>query len=115
MEQETQNLHTNISLTLSENEIAALCRRWRIRELALFGSVLREDFGPASDLDILVTFAGDARWGLLDHVQMQGEFERVLLRDVDLITRRAVEQSQNWLRKQETLDNNQILYSELEA
>lgn len=98
--------------SFSRTAISALCRRWKIRELALFGSVLREDFGQDSDLDILVTFVDDAGWGLLDHVQMESELEGLFDRDVDLITKRAVERSQNWLRKQEILGSCQVLYAE---
>ncbi len=54
------------NLNLPRNEIARFCQRWKIREMALFGSVLRDDFSPDSDIDILVTFADDAKWGLLD-------------------------------------------------
>jgi predicted nucleotidyltransferase len=97
------------------DEIAKFCRRWKIRELALFGSVLRDDFGPDSDVDILVTFAGDADWGLLDHVQMQYELQALLRRSADLVSKRAVERSQNWLRRQEILDTAQVLFSTREA
>ena len=68
----------------SQAEISEFCRRWQISELALFGSVLRDDFGPESDLDVLITFSPDADWGLLDHYQMQQELERLLGREVDL-------------------------------
>lgn len=105
-----QNLGTNVAF--SETAISALCHRWKIRELALFGSVLRDDFGQDSDLDILVTFFDDAKWGLPDHVQMESEVEGLFDRDVDLITKRAVERSQNWLRKQEILGGCQVLYAE---
>ena len=94
------------------NEIAGFCRRWRIQELALFGSALRDDFHPASDVDLLVTFAPDAEWGLLDHVQMEQELQALLERDVDLVSRRALERSQNWLRRQEILGSARTLFSE---
>lgn len=96
-------------------EIIGFCRRWKIQELALFGSVLREDFNPDSDIDILVAFGPDADWGLLDHVKMQQELQAILHRDVDLVTRRAVERSANWLRRHEILNTAQILFSERKA
>ncbi len=102
---------SNFAATIPMNEIAEFCRRWKIRELALFGSALRDDFGPDSDLDILVTFAADAEWGLLDHVQMQQELQTLLQRSVDLISKRAVERSPNWLRRQEILNTAYILFS----
>jgi hypothetical protein len=105
----------NLVTTIPMDEIAKFCRRWKIRELALFGSALRDDFGPDSDLDILVTFATDADWGMLDHVQMQQELQALLQRNVDFISKRALERSRNWLRRQEILNTAQVLFSEQEA
>ena len=96
---------------LPQAKISDFCGRWRIAELALFGSVLRSDFGPESDLDVLVTFAADANWGLLDHHRMKEELETLLDREVDLLTRRAVEQSRNWLRRREILSTAQVVYA----
>lgn len=97
--------------TLPMAEIAEFCRRWRVQELALFGSALRDDFHPDSDVDILVTFNTDAEWGLLDHVRMQQELQALLHRDVDLITRRAVEYSPNWLLRNEILRTARPLFT----
>jgi predicted nucleotidyltransferase len=99
-------------LRIDDSSLIEFCRRWKIRELALFGSALRDDFGPGSDLDILIDSAPDADWGLLDHVQMQLELQAYFQRSVDLITRRALERSQNWLRRQEILQTAQVLVSE---
>ena len=106
---------SDLIATIPMDKIAEFCHRWRIRELALFGSALREDFRPDSDLDILVTFADDAEWGLFDHVQMQQELQVLLQRSVDLISRRAVERSQNWLLRQEILGTAQMLFYEQET
>jgi hypothetical protein len=106
---------SNFIATIPRDEIAAFCQRWKIRELALFGSVLRDDFGPDSDVDVLVTFDEDAGWGLFDHIQMQYELQAALRRSVDLISKRAVERSQNWLRRQEILDTAQVLFSAQEV
>jgi predicted nucleotidyltransferase len=100
-----------IQQIISQTELDQFCRRWAISELALFGSVLREDFGPDSDIDILVTFAPEAAWGLLDHVQMELELSELLGREVDLLTRRAVERSQNPLRRREILDTARTVYA----
>ena len=99
------------NLDLPETKIADFCQRWRIRELALFGSVLRDDFDGGSDLDILVAFAPDADWSLLDHVQMEQELEVLLGRELDLLSRRAVEQSRNWLRRREILATAKVVYA----
>jgi len=70
---------------------AGFCQRWKITELSFFGSVLRDNFRPDSDVDILVTFAPDANWSLFDHVHMEEELSNMLGRKVDLVTRRAIE------------------------
>ena len=105
----------DITKTIPKNQIVEFCHRWKISELALFGSALRDDFTPNSDLDFLVTFAADAEWGLFDHVAMQRELQALLHRSIDLISKRAVERSQNWLRRQEILNTALILFSEPEA
>ncbi|MFN2291056.1 MAG: nucleotidyltransferase family protein [Anaerolineae bacterium] len=96
---------------MSEQEISDFCQRWRITELALFGSVLRDDFDAESDLDILVAYAPDADWSLLDHVKMEQDLESLLGRKVDLLSRRSVEQSHNWLRRREILDSAEVIYA----
>ncbi len=99
-----------IDQLISQEALGEFCRRWDIIELALFGSAIREDFEPASDVDILVTFSPEADWGLLDHVQMEMELADLLGRDVDLLTRRAVERSQNPLRRREILETARAIF-----
>lgn len=99
------------NLDLSERKISDFCARWRINEFALFGSVLRDDFDAESDLDILVAFAPDADWSLLDHLRMEQELEALLGRKVDLLSRRSVERSRNWLRRKEILDTAEVVYA----
>ena len=91
-------------------EITEFCQRWDITELALFGSVLRNDFEPESDVDVLVDFAEDTHWGLLDHVQMQRDLEGMLGRKVDLISKRALKESANWIRREAILNSAEIIY-----
>ena len=91
--------------------ITNFCKRWKIAELAVFGSALREDFGPDSDVDFLVTFQPDASWSLLDHAAMEEELAEILGRKVDLVTRRAVERSRNWLRRRAILESAQPYYA----
>lgn len=103
------------SFRLPKEEIAEFCRRWKITELAVFGSAVRADFRPAgpdpSDLDILVTFEPSARWTLLDEVRMQRELEAIAGRPVDLLSRRAVETSHNPFRRREILESARTLYA----
>lgn len=90
--------------------VGGFCRRWKIRTLAVFGSALRDDFGPDSDVDVLVTFELFADWSLLDHMQMQEELEALLGRKVDLVNRRAVERSPNWIRRKAILGSAETVY-----
>jgi predicted nucleotidyltransferase len=80
-------------------------------ELALFGSALREDFDVNSDVDLLVAFAPDADWSLLDHVKMQQELADLLGRPVDLVSRWAIENSHNPIRKREILGSARTVYA----
>lgn len=96
---------------IPRRELNDLCRRWKVRELSIFGSALREDFRPDSDIDMLVTFEEGASWSLLDHVRMEQELEQLLGRDVDLVSRRGLERSSNRIRKREILSTAQTLYA----
>lgn len=91
------------------DQLVAFCQRWKIQELALFGSILRDDFSPRSDIDMLVTFAEDATWSLFDHIKMEQELELLFQRKVDLLTKRAVEQSQNSIRRETILRSARTL------
>jgi predicted nucleotidyltransferase len=97
------------------DKIAEFCRRWKIQEMAVFGSALRADFSPESDIDVIVAFDDTAEWSLLDHIRMQQELQAVLQRDVDLVTRRAIERSQNWIRRKEILSTASIIFPEDKA
>jgi uncharacterized protein len=101
----------SVRIPLDRDQIESFCRRWKITELSLFGSVLREDFRADSDVDVLVTFASDAGWSLFDHVAMQEELSVLLGRKVDLVSRRAVEQSDNWIRRRAILDTAEPYYA----
>ncbi|MEG3911509.1 nucleotidyltransferase domain-containing protein [Microcoleus sp. w2-18bC1] len=79
-------------------------------ELSLFGSVLHDNFHADNDIDILIAFAPTANWGLLDRAQMQEELEAVLSRPVDLMSKRAIERSSNWIRRQEILSTAKTIY-----
>lgn len=91
-------------------ELAAFCQRWHIQELSLFGSALRDDFRPDSDLDFLATFGPDARWTLTDWVSMEDELATLVGRRVDLVSRRAVERSANAARRQAVLASAEPIY-----
>ncbi len=98
-------------LNVSEEKIADFCRYWKITEFALFGSVLRDDFSHESDIDVLVSFATDACWSLLDHVDMQDELEDIFGHKTDLVSRNGIERSRNHIRREEILETAEIIYA----
>jgi hypothetical protein len=98
-------------LDIDRERIAAFCERWRITEFALFGSVLREDFSSDSDVDVLVEFAEDARYGLAELTRMEEELAHILARRVDVVTRRAVEESRNYIRRRSILDSAEVIHA----
>jgi len=100
-----------LKIDIPADEIADFCRRWKVTELALFGSVLRGDFGPDSDADVLVSFAPDAHWSLFDLVTMQDELKAILGCEVDLVERIAVERSENYIRRKSILSNMEVIYA----
>lgn len=91
--------------------VAAFCQRWNITELALFGSVLRPDFKPGSDIDVLVSFSESARYSLFDLIHMEEELKKIFGRAVDLVDRRAIERSRNYIRRQEILSSAERVYA----
>jgi len=91
--------------------IRAFCERWKVRELALFGSALRDDFGPDSDVDVLLSFADDAEWSLFDLARMKRELEAIFGRQVDLLTRPGVEASRNRLRREAILSSAEVIHA----
>jgi predicted nucleotidyltransferase len=90
------------------DRLADFCRRWKITEFALFGSILREDFRPDSDVDVLVTFEPGAPWTLWDLSRMRTELKAMLGREVDLVEKKAL---RNPLRRQAILANQRVIYA----
>ena len=98
-------------IPIDQAAIEAFCQKWKIIEFSLFGSVLREDFRPDSDVDVLVTFAPDAHRTLFDLVDMVEELEGFLGRKVDIMTRRSIESSENYLLRRGILSSTQMIYA----
>ncbi len=96
---------------IPSDRIAVFCERWQVTELALFGSVLRDDFGPGSDVDVLVAFSEDARHSLFDLVRMEEELKNIFGREVDLVERVGVERSRNYLRRRAILESAETIYA----
>jgi hypothetical protein len=94
-------------ITIPPDALEAFCRKWRVRELSLFGSVLRDDFGPDNDVDVLVSFDEDAPWSLWDLIAMQDELAELVGRPVDLVEREGL---RNPFRRRRILETRQVIY-----
>ena len=92
-------------------QIDAFCLKWKIQELSIFGSAVRDDFDVTrSDVDVLYTFTPDTRWGL-KIVHVQKDLEKILGHKVDLVSKRAIEKSRNPYRKKSILDSCKVIYA----
>lgn len=97
------------AIAIDDDAIIRFCRKWRIAEMSLFGSVLRpEEFREDSDVDVMVTFEDDARWTLFDFVDMQDELTEVFGRKADLLSKRALK---NPFRRRSILASARVLYA----
>ena len=95
-------------IPLDTKQIEDFCRRWRIEELGLFGSVLREDFRPDSDVDVLISFEPEIPWSLFDWMDMIEELQEILGREVDLVEKSGL---RNPFRRQAILSTRQVIYA----
>lgn len=101
----------DLQITIPQDILETFCKKWKIKTLYFFGSVLRSDFNYSkSDLDVMVEFKIDAEWTLLDHVEMRDELIKISGRSVDLLTKRSIERSQNKMRKEEILRTAKVVY-----
>jgi uncharacterized protein len=98
----------NEGIAVPREKIGEFCQRWKIAELALFGSALRADFRSDSDVDILVTFAEDADWDLFDWVNMIEELKGIFGREVDLVEKTAI---RNPFRRHYILNTQKVIYA----
>lgn len=105
------------STTLSQTRIpipvaavADFAQRWGIDRVSLFGSVLRDDFRPNSDVDVLIDFSPGVRHGVFDLMEMEEELQQIFDRRVDLLTRRSVELSSRPDARRQILDTAEAIY-----
>jgi len=98
-----------LKLNVPRRKLAAFCRRYRIQKLAFFGSILRDDFKPTSDVDVLVEFEKGYTPGLA-FFAMPEELKKILGRDVDLLTYQGVKSSRNPIRRKAILDSAKVYY-----
>lgn len=99
-------------IDVTGERVAELCRKWGITRLEMFGSALRGDFRPESDIDLLYTAAEDTQWGF-DFVTLCDEFEALFGRPVDMISRQAVERSDNPIRREAILSSARVIYDRI--
>jgi len=99
------------SINIQKEKLSEICKRYKIIELALFGSALREDFTEKSDIDLLVEFMPDSGITLFNIVDLKDEFEKLFGRDVDIVPKNAVKKSRNYLRKNAILKNYKVIYA----
>jgi predicted nucleotidyltransferase len=95
-------------LSIPTKKLKTFCHRWQVVEFCLFGSALRDDFGPDSDVDVLVSFSSNAHTSLFDLVQMQIELEDIFDHPVDVVEKEAL---RNPYRKREILITAQVVYA----
>jgi uncharacterized protein len=103
-------MSVSLQLPLDAEKLRTFCRKWSISELAVFGSVLRNDFRPDSDVDFLATFAPESRSSLLRREEMQDELAKIVGRRVDIVSRRGIEMSENPWRRNEILSTAEAVY-----
>jgi uncharacterized protein len=102
---------TRHGITLPPDQIAELCRKYQVAELSVFGSLLRDDFGPESDIDFLVVFQNDDYGPWMSKLQgMEEDLGALLGREVELVPKESVLRSENWIRKNHILSTAQVIY-----
>ena len=97
-------------LNVEASELINFCQQKQILELSVFGSVLREDFKEPSDIDFLVVFDPQIKLSLMDLVGIQYELSELIGRKVDLVERRSIENSHNWIRRKNILEAATLIY-----
>jgi predicted nucleotidyltransferase len=108
---DTTAVFSRHGIALPHDRIAELCRQYRVVELSVFGSLLREDFGSESDIDFLVVFQDNEYGPWMGQLQrMEEDLSAMLGRAVELVPKESVVQSKNWIRRKHILDSAQVIY-----
>ena len=100
-----------VDLGVSQEKIVEFCRRWKISRLAVFGSAVRGKLRADSDIDLLATFASDAGWSMFDHYRMENELVELLGREVDLVSKEAIQENANPIFRRQILDSAKEIYA----
>ena len=97
-----------LQITVPYEKIEAFCRKWKIKEFAIFGSAVTDEFRPDSDVDVLVVFHNDAQWSLFDLYKAETELKDIFGRSVDLVQKKSI---RNPFRRRHILDHCEVLYA----
>ena len=96
---------------VDKDKLEHICLRFRVKELSLFGSSVRGEAGPESDVDLLVEFESDATPSLFDMVELREELVTLFGRQVDLVSKDALLSHHNLIRKKSILEKTEMLYA----
>ena len=103
---------SELNINIPIKEVETFCHKWLIKQMAIFGSAVRDDFDPnTSDIDILIEFLPEASWGF-EIATIKQELEDIFKRPIDLVSKKAVERSKNPYRKKEILDSSKVIYDQ---
>jgi uncharacterized protein len=98
------------NIDIKNGEIEKFCKKWGIKEFSIFGSALRDDFKPESDIDIVIDFDENKVYSLSECIQMESELKVIFNHKVDLIWKRSIVNSENYIRRKHILDSVEVLY-----
>jgi predicted nucleotidyltransferase len=101
----------NTKIKVPRRKLISFCQKWKIAEFSIFGSALRSDFRPDSDIDVLVSFAPNAHPTFSDMANMEEELREIFGREVDLISKRGIEASRNFIRRKAILESAEVIYA----
>lgn len=96
-----------IRIPLDRARLTEFCRKWKITRMAFFGSVLRDDFRPDSDVDVMVAFSPCSQWSLFDMVDIKLELEKMFKRDVDIVEDGTI---RNPIKRRCIYENLEVVY-----
>lgn len=98
-------------MNIDLKKIEMFCKKWKIQELAIFGSFLRADFNDQSDVDVLITFLPKVTWGF-EIAELREELSLIFNRPIDLLNKRSLEMSKNSFKKDEILKSCKVIYDQ---
>jgi predicted nucleotidyltransferase len=97
-----------VQIAVDREQVEAFCRKWKVKEFSIFGSAIRNDFRPDSDVDVMVVFEEGEHWDLFDLVYMRDELKEIFGREVDMVEKRTL---RNPFRKHHILNHREVIYA----